>query len=125
MPQAAALGATAVLALLSVVQICAAAGAPWGHLVWGGVHRVLPLRLRIASGASVVLYAVFAAVLLGRAGMILIPGDMVRIGAWVLLVYFAVGILANLASRSRAERAVMAPACGLLAAATAVVVFAG
>lgn len=125
MPQTAAVCATVLLALLSVVQIGAAAGAPWGRLLWGGKHRVLPLRLRVASGVSVVLYAGFAAVLLGRAGALTIPADFARIGAWVLLGYFTLGVLANLASRSRAERLTMTPACALLAAATAVVVFAG
>jgi hypothetical protein len=125
MPQTAAVCATVLLALLSVVQIGAAAGAPWGRLLWGGKHRVLPVRLRIASGVSVVLYAGSAAVLLGRAGTLAVPADIATIGAWVLLVYFALGVLANLASRSRAERLTMAPACTLLAAATAVVVFAG
>jgi hypothetical protein len=120
----AAVCATALLALLSVVQLGAAAGAAWGHLLWGGKHRVLPPRLRIASGGAVVLYAGFAAVLLGRAGALTIPSGVAAIGAWVLLAYFALGVLANLASRSRAERLTMTPACALLAGATAVVIFA-
>lgn len=124
MPQTAAVCATVLLVLLSVVQIGAAAGAPWGRLLWGGKHRVLPLRLRVASGGSVVIYSGFAAVLLGRAGTLAVPADVAAIGSWVLLVYFALGVLANLASRSRAERFTMAPVCALLAAATAVVVFA-
>ncbi len=118
----AALVACLVLGALAVLQICVAAGAPWGLLVWGGGHRVLPRRLRIASAASVLLYAGFAAVLLSRAG--LLPGGdslLIRILTWVLFAYFTVGIVMNAISRSRAERLTMTPACVVLAAATLVV----
>ncbi|MFB7891053.1 hypothetical protein ACFC1I_02470 [Microbacterium sp. NPDC056044] len=114
--------ACAVLGALAVLQICVAAGAPWGRLVWGGAHRVLPRRLRIASAASVVLYAGFAAVLLSRAGTL--PGgdsQVIRILTWVLFAYFTLGIVMNAISRSRAERLTMTPVCAVLAAATLVV----
>jgi len=114
--------ATALLAGLAVLQACVAAGMPWGRLVWGGAHRVLPTRLRIGSAVSVVLYALFAAVLLARAGAL--PGGgspVVIVSAWVLLGYFALGILLNLASRSLPERLTMTPVCAVLAAATLIV----
>ena len=118
----AVLVACLVLGALAVLQICVAAGAPWGRFVWGGAHRVLSRRLRIASAASVVLYAGFAAVLLSRAG-ILPGGDSlaIRILTWVLFGYFALGVLMNAISRSRAERLTMTPVCAVLAAATLVV----
>ncbi|MFE5409738.1 hypothetical protein [Microbacterium sp. NPDC056569] len=118
----AAVVACLVLGALAVLQICVAAGAPWGRLVWGGAHRVLPRRLRIASAASVLLYAGFAAVLLSRAG-ILPGGDsiVIRILTWLLFAYFAVGIVMNAISRSRAERLTMTPVCVVLAASTLVI----
>jgi hypothetical protein len=85
---------------------------------------VLPRRLRIASAASVVLYAGFAAVLLSRAGIM--PGGdslVIRVLTWVLFAYFAVGIVMNAISRSRAERLTMTPVCVVLAAATLVIGF--
>ncbi|MDR7186067.1 hypothetical protein J2X85_003103 [Microbacterium trichothecenolyticum] len=121
-PIGAAVVACLVLGGLAVLQICVAAGAPWGRLVWGGAHRVLPRGLRIASAASVLLYAGFAAVLLSRAGIL--PGDdsiAVRILTWVLFAYFAVGIVMNAISRSRAERLTMTPVCLVLAASTLVI----
>ncbi|SBS74895.1 conserved membrane hypothetical protein [uncultured Microbacterium sp.] len=114
--------AVAILTGLAVLQVCVAAGAPWGRFVWGGRHRVLPRRLRIGSAVSVLLYAVFAAILLARAGVL--PGctsPVVVVATWVLFGYFALGILMNLASRSPAERWTMAPACVVLAVLTAVV----
>lgn len=114
--------AVALLGILSGLQIALAAGAPWGRLAWGGAHRTLPRRLRMASAASLVLYAVFALVLLSRAGFL--PGGEsapVRISTWALTIYFVVGIGMNAISRSRAERAVMTPVCVVLAACSLVV----
>lgn len=114
--------ACAVLCALAVLQICVATGAPWGRVVWGGQHRVLPARLRVGSAVSVLLYAGFAAVLLSRAG--LLPGGdtaAVRILTWVLFAYFFVGIGMNAISRSRAERMTMTPVCVVLAAATLII----
>ena len=118
----ASLVACAVLGALSVVQICVAAGAPWGRVVWGGQHRVLPARLRVGSAVSVLLYVGFAAVLLSRAG--LLPGGdtvAVRVLTWVVFAYFVVGIGMNAISRSRVERLTMTPVCVVLAAATLII----
>ena len=118
MTVAAALLAAAVLVAISVVQIAAAAGRPVGRLVWGGQHEVLPRRLRIGSVVSVVVYAAMAAALLARANGR--EGALVVV-VWVLVGYFALGIAVNAASRSRPERAVMTPACAVLAACSLVV----
>lgn len=116
MTPVAAIVATVVLAALAVLQAGVAAGAPLGRFVWGGQHRILPGRLRAGSAVSVVLYAGFALLLLSRAG--LLPGNragFVVVAAWVLFAYFSLGILANLASRSRPERWTMTPVSVLLA----------
>lgn len=118
----AALVAVLLLVALAALQVAVASGAPWGHLVWGGAHRVLPRRLRIGSLVSVVLYAGFAWVLLARSGWM--PGgegSVVIVATWVLFGYFTLGIVMNALSRSVAERAVMTPTCVVLAIATLVV----
>ncbi|WP_228484812.1 hypothetical protein [Microbacterium cremeum] len=118
----ASLVACAVLGALAVLQLCVAAGAPWGRLVWGGQHRVLPTRLRVGSAVAVALYTGIAVVLASRAG--LLPGGdtvVVRVLTWVLFAYFVVGIAMNAISRSRTERLTMTPVCIVLAAATLVV----
>jgi len=109
---AAAVLATIVLVAISGVQIAAATGRPVGRFVWGGQHEVLPYRLRIGSALSVVLYVVMAAALIARA-----TGREGALGviAWVLFVYFALGVAMNAVSRSRSERTVMTPACAVLA----------
>jgi hypothetical protein len=105
--------ATSVLASLAVLQALVAAGRPYGRYVWGGQHDVLPTRLRVGSAASILLYAAMAAVLITRASDNNSPGadsGIVEVATWVLVVYFALGIALNAASRSRSERAVMTPA---------------
>lgn len=122
MSAVAALVVTAVLAGIAAVQVLGAAGRPVGHLLWGGRHRVLPRGLRIGSAVSVLLYVGFAAVLLSRAGVL--PGGgtgFVVVTSWVLTGYFALGVLMNGVSRSRGERAVMTPACAIMAVGAMVV----
>lgn len=118
----AAIAATVVLGLLAVFQVALAAGAPLGRFAWGGQHDVLPRRLRIGSAVSVLLYALFALVLLDRADVVDTMLDGVsRVGAWVLAAYFLIGVLMNAISRSRPERFTMAPVSAVLCLASTVV----
>lgn len=115
----AAVVASVLLAGLAVFQVALAAGAPLGRFAWGGRHAVLPRGLRIGSAVSVVLYAVFAWIIWRAVDVLDDVGDhepSVPPALWVLTGYFALGVLANLASRSRAERAVMTPVAAVLLA---------
>ena len=98
-----------VLAGLAVLQALLVAGRPYGHLVWGGQHRVLPRGLRIGSAVSIVLYAVVAGVVLGAAAGAPDAPGWLEVAVWVLTGYFALGVLLNGVSRSRPERLVMTP----------------
>ena len=113
--------AAVILGALAALQLAVACSAPLARFVWGGSHRVLPPRLRIASAASIVLYAGFAWVLADRAELWGTPTTFSRIAAWVLFGYFCLGILMNAVSRSRAERFTMTPTCAVLAAASLVI----
>ncbi|TDP94604.1 hypothetical protein EDF62_1024 [Leucobacter luti] len=108
---------SAVLAALAVFQIALACGAPLGAYAWGGQHGgVLPVRLRIGSAVSVVLYAILAGIMLSRAGIVtLLPDAVARPAAWTVFGYFVLGAIMNLISRSPKERAVMTPLSVVLA----------
>ncbi len=122
MSVAAAIAVTIMLAALAVFQLALALGAPLGRFAWGGAHERLPTRLRIGSAVSIVLYAVFAGILLDRAGVIdVIPDGASRIAAWVITGYFVLGIPLNAISRSRRERFVMTPVVTILAVLSAIV----
>lgn len=113
--------AAVVLAALSVLQVMVAAGRPYGRLVWGGAHDVLPRRLRVGSALSVLVYAAIAVALFWRAGAFGEPGIVAAVVAWVIVGYFALGIVLNALSRSRAERLTMTPTCAVLAVCSLIV----
>lgn len=103
----AAMLAVVLVAIIAVFQLALALGAPLGSASWGGRNDgVLPGRLRIASGlAAIVVYPVIALYVLASAD--LIDLEWLPIGAtgmWILTGFFALGTVANLASRSKVER---------------------
>lgn len=116
MSASAAIAVTVILAGLALFQLALAAGAPLGRFAWGGQHERLPTPLRIGSLVSILLYAVFAAILLQRAGVVsLVPaGTWVAIATWAVVGYCALGIPMNAISRSQPERLVMTPLVTLL-----------
>ncbi|NCT90071.1 hypothetical protein GXB85_03755 [Cellulomonas sp. APG4] len=112
-----------VLAGLVVFQLALASGRPWGRFAWGGRHEgVLPRGLRVASAVSVLVYALLGVVVLDRAGLVdVLPDGASRVAAWVVAGYLGLGVLMNLASRSRSERAVMTPVAAVLCGAAVLV----
>ena len=112
---AAAVLACLILAALAVFQALLIAGRPIGRFAWGGQHDVLPRNLRIGSAISILLYAVFAIIILERAGISnVLPDVVAEVGIWVLTAYFALGIIMNGISRSKPERNLMTPVCIIL-----------
>ncbi len=117
MLRAASIVFVGLLAALAVFQLALAAGAPLGRFAFGGAVDVLPTPLRIASLISVALYAVFAVLILARAGWTRWPGPRIAgAGAWIVVAVFALSAVANAFSQSPPERLVMTPlAVSLLA----------
>ena len=122
---AAALVATVFLGTLTLFQIALAVGAPWGSAAWGGQNPgILPPKFRIASGfAAVAIYPYVILLVLGSADVAeldWLPGTG-RLAMWVLVGFFTLGTLANLASRSKTERIwgpvtlIIAACCGVIA----------
>lgn len=109
-----------VLAGLTVFQIALISGAPIGTYAWGGAHETLPLKLRIGSVVSIVLYGIFAIIILEKAQLTTLTSSaaIIDIGIWVLAIYFCIGIPLNALSRSKPERNLMTPIVLLLAAST-------
>jgi hypothetical protein len=105
-----------VLAGLAVFQGALISGAPLGRMAWGGQHVVLPVRLRIGSALSILLYALFGYAGLAKAGLVplLVNEAFTAIFVWVLVAYFALGVLMNAISRSKPERLTMTPVAAAL-----------
>ncbi|WP_404443000.1 hypothetical protein LG315_08705 [Microbacterium marinum] len=108
---------TVVLALIAVLQVALALGAPLGHFAWGGQHRVLPARLRIGSLVSILIYALIALLAWERVRAIdLLLNGVAEVGMWVVFAYFVLGIFMNAISRSKPERFTMVPVTLVLTA---------
>lgn len=108
--------ACTLLAALTIFQVLLIFGAPLGHYAWGGNYAVLPTKLRISSVVSIILYAAFAVIILGSAGLLELPvsKSIHDIGIWILAAYFGIGIIMNGISRSKRERLVMTPIAAIL-----------
>lgn len=109
--------ACAILVILALFQFALIMGAPLGRYAWGGAHSVLPLKLRIGSLVSIILYGIFATVILSKVGQIDVISDegVVNVSIWVLTAYFFIGVLMNGISRSKREKAIMTPVALILA----------
>lgn len=115
--QLAAWLAAVILAAVALLQVTLAAGAPMGHLAWGGQSSVLPPKLRLASAVSALVLVAFAWVILIHGQVIerAVPYEWTRIAVGIFAGMFALNTLANLASKSPAEKMVMSPATAILA----------
>ncbi len=95
------------MAVVGVFQIALALGAPLGKAAWGGKHEgILPVGLRIASGAAgLLVYPLIALFILASADLIAVDWlPTGKTGMWILTAFFTLGALANFASRSKSER---------------------
>ena len=72
---------------------------------------MLPAKLRAASVVAALLFFAAFYVVLARGGLFGLAGEStpVRVAIWMFAAIFGVSTLANIASRSRWERFLMAP----------------
>ena len=126
MADTAAIIFTILMAGLAIFQLALALGAPLGHFAWGGQHRALPTALRIGSLVAIVLYALFSAIVLMRAGPVQAWPDAGWLdpAAWAVAAYMGLGVVVNAISRSRPERLVMTPLVAVLLALALIVALA-
>lgn len=96
----------AMLAVLVIFQIALALGAPLGEAAWGGRYKnALPAKLRIASAFSAVLLLFMITVVASKADRIVMyPDNFTSTTLWVMAIYFGIGIVMNVVSRSKIER---------------------
>lgn len=92
-------------------QLALTAGAPWGALTQGGrVAGVLPVGARAVALLSAVILSFFIVVVRARAAR---TARFPRV-VWVVVAYCALGIIANAATPSPAERALWLPVVSLM-----------
>ena len=126
MPTIAAVAAVVVLGLLSLFQLTLIFGAPLGRFAWGGRQDVLPAQLRVGSALSIVIYGLFALIILQGVDVVTAFSPVVaQVGIWVLVALFFGLFILNAASRSRYEQLTMTWVCLLLSALCLIVAIAG
>ncbi len=97
---------TALTGSVVAFQLALVAGAPWGGLTQGGrVSGALPIGARAFALFSAALLVLFILLVRARAA----PTPRFRRATWGVVTYCAVGILANAATPSPAERALWLP----------------
>jgi hypothetical protein len=101
-----------LLTILGLFQLALIFGMPWGQAAWGGQHSVLPTAYRWGSASSIGLYIFFAWVLRRREQhwRYAFP----RVVSWIIVGFFALGVIANVASSSRYEQLIWAPVAAVL-----------
>lgn len=97
----------ALCGVVILFQIALISGAPWGRLTQGGaVEGALPVPRRIAAGLSALLMVAIAAIPLSVAG---VGPPLPRWTAFLAMAIVTLAVIANLITRSRAERRLWAP----------------
>ena len=109
--------ATILLGMVAILQLLLALGLPFGEFAWGGQHRVLPPKLRLASLGAIFVLVLAAWVALARADLLPPGADSVpiRVAIWASVALFALNALGNLMSQSPTERWGMTPPAVVLA----------
>lgn len=99
------------------------AGLPWGEFAWGGMYPgQLPVGMRVASALSALLLVVIGMIVLVRAGVFLPKWQRLSQKlVWVVVVYCALGVVANAMTPSAWERMIWLPVTFALLATSLVV----
>lgn len=94
-------------------QVALVVGAPWGRYTQGGLNEgSLPTGARVVAAASAFLIGCMLVTVLAAVGRGPMRSAPMRSRLWAMratTAYAGVAVVANLATRSSAERAVWAP----------------
>ena len=117
--------ATALFAVIIVLQLLLAAGILPVSMAWGGQQSTLTSGLRLASLAAAALLVFFAYVVRRRAGLFSnsSPSRKIKVLSWMITVFLVLNTLGNLASQSSGERILFGTISLLLAVSCFVVSF--
>ena len=76
-------------------QMLLALGFPFGQAAWGGKHKKLPPRLRIASLFSAGIFVFSSLVVLGKAAIfpVLNSPTVVTYGVWILAAFLGLNAM--------------------------------
>ncbi|MDU1906288.1 MAG: hypothetical protein E6772_16080 [Dysgonomonas sp.] len=107
---AAIIGAVLFLAV-SLLYTAVTFGAPLGEYLMGGKYRVLPPKVRMMTGVSVIIQLLVILVLLQAGGIIgaILPSLIIKPLGYFFAAYFSLNVVMNLFSKSKKEKILMTP----------------
>jgi hypothetical protein len=114
---AATVAATAFIVVAGCEIFWALGGSRGLSGAWGGSHKHLPVRLRVASAFAAILLVAGAIIVIGRVRYWASPDllGIFRWGTWAFVGVMVVSAIANFASSSSSERFHNGPVALLLA----------
>lgn len=106
-----------MLGIVSVLEVLLIMGLPIGEFTMGGQYKILPPRLRIMAGVSLIAQFFGMSIALQAGGYLPLwfSQETTRIICYVFAGFFLLNTLMNFCSGSKKERYVMTP-CALIAA---------
>lgn len=98
--------------IIAIFQLALALGAPLGEYTMGGKFPgKLPMKMRIAALAQIIILLFFVFIVMTKAGMAFEQYYSIgRIGIWFIVLFFVFGSIMNISSSSKKEKLVMGPA---------------
>ncbi|GKU82984.1 hypothetical protein [Niallia sp. NCCP-28] len=106
---------TVIFIGLAMFQILLALEFPLGKATMGGFHKVLPKKLRFASGVSAIILLFMGLVLLQQSDFFSIglSETLANTLTWIFAIYLAINTIVNLLSKSKIEKSIMTPISGI------------
>jgi len=106
-----------LFSIMIVFQLLLVLGLPLGHLAYGGKHKELPTKLRIMSLIAIGIFIFASIIILERVELINVFNNPTfsLVIVWILAVYFTLGVLMNMMSRSKWEKRIMTPLAVVIA----------
>lgn len=97
--------------IISILTLLVTCGLPLGEFTLGGKYRILPPKLRIASGLSFLIQLLAIVIILQTGGIItsLIPLNVARGICFFFAIYLSLNVVMNFLSQSKKEKLVMTP----------------
>jgi len=111
MIQVAAIVGAILFFAVSLLYTAVTFGAPLGEYLMGGKYKILPPKVRVMTGVSVIVQLLVICVLLQAGGIIgaLLPAVVMKPLGYFFAAYFSLNVVMNLFSKSKKEKLLMTP----------------
>jgi hypothetical protein len=106
-----------ILFCVAIFQLLLILGFPYGKYAWGGQYKILPQKLRVSSGVTILIYILISLILLSKTRVFSVfnQGQGLDIATKVVAIQFTLGVFLNAISKSQKEKYLMTPIVLILA----------